>query len=126
MLKSGCNIEKLQLEKRERLESAVALYMIIAWRILYIRTLSRLYPEAKGNLIFSDVECQALCLIVKKTFPSQQAPPLGELVKMLASLGGYLNRKHDGLPGAKTLWIGLQRLRDFTLAFSALKSSMVT
>ena len=34
ILKSGCRIEKLQLEKLERLEPALAFYMIVAWRVL--------------------------------------------------------------------------------------------
>ena len=28
-------------------------------------------------------------------------------------LGGFLGRKYDGEPGVKTLWLGMQRLRDF-------------
>jgi hypothetical protein len=40
VLKSGCRIEELQLEKRERLEPALAFYMIIARRVLCL-TMSR-------------------------------------------------------------------------------------
>ena len=36
MLKSGCGIEKLQLETAERLEMALATYSIVAWRLLYL------------------------------------------------------------------------------------------
>ena len=32
---------------------------------------------------------------------------------MIARLGGFLGRKGDGEPGAKTLWLGLQRVMDF-------------
>jgi len=35
---------------------------------------------------------------------------------------GFLNRKHDGFPGPKTLWIGLQRIPDFVLALEAQRS----
>jgi hypothetical protein len=35
------------------------------------------------------------------------------MVAMVASLGGHLGRKHDGPPGPKTMWIGLQRMQDF-------------
>jgi hypothetical protein len=31
----------------------------------------------------------------------------------VAKLGGFLARKGDGEPGAKTLWQGLQRVMDF-------------
>jgi hypothetical protein len=42
---------------------------------------------------------------------------------MVASLGGFLNRKNDGYPGAKTIWIGLQRVKDFVMAMEALDAS---
>ena len=44
---------------------------------------------------------------------------LTDMVKMIAELGGYLNRKGDGDPGPQTMWIGLQRMRDFAAAWSA-------
>ena len=52
-LKSGCQIEKLQLETRDRLEAAVALYMIVAWRLLYITTLNGLLPNAFDCFLIS-------------------------------------------------------------------------
>jgi hypothetical protein len=41
---------------------------------------------------------------------------------MVATLGGFLNRKGDGFPGSKTLCIGLQRNPDFVLALDAQRS----
>lgn len=43
------------------------------------------------------------------------------MIKMIASLGGYMNRKNDPEPGPTTLWIGFQRLKDFLLAQQALR-----
>ncbi len=43
------------------------------------------------------------------------------MIKMVASIGGYLNRKNDLEPGPTTLWIGLQRLKDFLLAQQTIK-----
>jgi hypothetical protein len=40
----------------------------------------------------------------------------------VAQLGGYLNRKSDGDPGAQTIWIGIQRLRDIALGWSAFQA----
>jgi hypothetical protein len=45
VLKSGCRIEQLQLETRERLQPALAFYMIIAWRVLFLTMLGRECPE---------------------------------------------------------------------------------
>ena len=46
VLKSGCQIEAKQLESRESLERCLALYSVIAWRILYASLLARSVPEA--------------------------------------------------------------------------------
>jgi len=115
-LKSGCGIEKLQLETRKRLEVAVGLYMIVAWRLLYIKTLNQFCPEASCELVFEKEEWQAIYLITQEKSPPPEPPSLDKIVIMLATLGGYLNRKNDGPPGPKVLWIGLQRVRDFVLA----------
>ncbi len=42
---------------------------------------------------------------------------------MIASLGGFLGRKSDGDPGAQTIWIGLQRTKDFVVEMEALNAS---
>ena len=46
-------------------------------------------------------------------------PKLEVMVKMIAEFGGYLDRKQDGPPGPQTMWIGLQRARDFAAAWEA-------
>ena len=42
-----------------------------------------------------------------------QPPRLNTVIRMVATLGGFLGRKSDGEPGVKTLWIGMQRVADF-------------
>lgn len=41
---------------------------------------------------------------------------------MIARLGGHLGRKCDGPPGPKSIWIGLQRMRDFVLVLDSIKN----
>ena len=122
ILKSGCRIEKLQLTESQRFAPCLALYMIIAWRILYLTLLSRECPDINCELIFSAEEWRMAHLIVKKEPPPDKPPSLQVMVNMIASMGGYLNRKNDTEPGPTTLWIGLQRLRDFLLAKQALSN----
>jgi hypothetical protein len=43
------------------------------------------------------------------------------MIRLIASLGGFLGRKGDGEPGAKTLWIGLQRIMDAASTIQALR-----
>ena len=122
VLKSGCRIEELQLEKRERLEPALAFYMIIAWRVLYLTMLGRECPEMPCNTVFADEEWQAVYLVTQRKPPPDEPPSLDTMVRMIATLGGFLNRKHDGFPGPKTRWIGLQRAADFVLALEVQRS----
>ena len=119
ILKGGCEVEKLQLERIERLEPALALYMIIAWRVLYLMRMGRQCPELACDVVFDDEEWQAVYLISEQRLPPAEPPPLAEILAMVARLGGHLGRKGDGPPGPKTIWIGLQRTRDFVLALRA-------
>jgi len=119
ILKSGCRIEELQLEKLERLEPALAFYMIIAWRVLFLTMLGRECPELPCDVVFDQAEWQAVYLVSERKPPPETPPSLDQMVRMVAVLGGFLNRKGDGLPGPQTLWIGLQRAADFALALDA-------
>ena len=122
ILKSGCRIEELQLEKLERLEPALALYMIIAWRVLFLTMLGRECPEMPCDVVFDTAEWQAVYLVTQRQPPPETPPSLDQMVRMVAGLGGFLNRKCDGFPGPQTLWIGLQRAADFVLALDAQRS----
>jgi hypothetical protein len=110
------------LEKRERLEPALAFYMIIAWRVLYLTMLGRECPEMPCDTVFADEEWRAVYLVTQRQAPPDAPPSLDTMVRMVATLGGFLNRKSDGFPGPKTLWIGLQRIPDFVVALEAQRS----
>lgn len=119
ILKSGCRVEQLQLQERDRLEVALALYMIIAWRVLYLIMLGRTLPEISCEAVLAPEEWKAVYLVTQRKKPPAQPPPLQEMLVLIATLGGFLARKGDGHPGPKALWIGLQRTRDFVLALQA-------
>ncbi len=119
ILKSGCKIEQLQLETRDRLEPALAFYMIIAWRVLFLTHLGRDCPELPCDAVFAEEEWQAVYLVTRRQPPPTEPPSLATLVRMVAGLGGFLNRKGDGFPGPQMMWIGLQRTADFVLALQA-------
>jgi hypothetical protein len=119
VMKSGCTVEKLQLQSDARLRPAIALYAIIAWRVMYVVRLGRECPQLPCTAIFADEEWKALWTISKKGPLPAQTPSLGQVVNLVAALGGWLGRKGDGPPGLKTFWIGLQRTRDFAHAWSA-------
>ncbi len=113
VLKSGCGIEKLQLETGEGLERALAAFGIVAWRLLFLSYEARAKPEAPCSVVFATHEWQALyCAVHRTSKLPAEAPTLREAVRLVARLGGFLARAGDGEPGVKTLWRGLIRLED--------------
>lgn len=79
--------------------------------------LGRHHPEKDCGIYFEESEWRATCAIVTGKPPPKKAPKLNEMIRMVAKLGGFLGRKGDGEPGTKVMWIGLQRMRDFALAW---------
>jgi hypothetical protein len=122
-LKSGCRIEELQLETSDRLINAITLYSIIAWRLVWLTYQARVTPNESCEIILETQEWQALYCVVHKTkTPSEHPPTLQEAVLMLAKLGGFLGRKHDGEPGVKVLWRGLQKFNQGMLFLESASS----
>jgi hypothetical protein len=116
ILKSGCKVEKLQLDNKSRFDACLAVYMIIAWRILYLTMLSRKTPEASCEIAFTEEEWQVAYMIKHNKKPPKKAIPLKGMINLIAQFGGYLNRSNDGDPGPTALWIGLQKLREYIKA----------
>jgi len=112
ILKEGCRVEALQLGHIDRIETALALYMIVAWRNNRAMRLSRTQPQALAHVLFEEQEWRTAYLLNKKK-PPKSVPPLNTVVRLVAQPGGFLARKGDGEPGAKTLWRGMQKLTSF-------------
>lgn len=113
VLKSGCRVEDLQLEHGDRLKRAVAAYGVVAWRLLWLTYEARRRPEASCEPVLAREEWETLYCVTHKTdCPPEVPPSLGEVVRWIAQLGGFLGRKGDGEPGPKTLWRGWRRLQD--------------
>lgn len=114
-LKSGCKIEERQLGTADRIESCLAIDMIVAWRIIYLTRLGRDTPDVPCTVYFEEAEWKALSVyITQNPVPPKKKPTLREATRAVASLGGFLGRRGDGEPGTKCLWLGLQRLDDLT------------
>jgi hypothetical protein len=110
-LKSGCRIEDRRLEESDRLEVCLGLDMVVAWRVDYLKMLAREKSDEPCTVFFKDVEWKALhCLVNNTTVVPARPPTIRQAVLMVASQGGHLGRKCDGLPGAQTIWRGLIKL----------------
>ena len=123
VLKSGCRIEQLQLKTAERIKKALATYTIVAWRLLWLTYQARENPLLPCDTILEKHQWQSLCCHFQGCPLSKDPPSLKQAVIWIAQLGGFLARRHDGFPGVKTLWRGLQRLHDIASTWKLVYSS---
>ncbi|MEZ6138858.1 MAG: IS4 family transposase [Pirellulaceae bacterium] len=117
VLKSGCKIESRRFEHIDRFLPALSLYLIVAWRSLYICRISRAAPNRPCTVLYTSAEWQSCWMIVNKKPPPTTPPKLMEMTKIIAQLGGYVSRNGAGPPGPQTVWIGIQRMHDFATAW---------
>jgi hypothetical protein len=111
-LKSGCAVEKRQLDERTSLVRVLALFAPIAWRLLAMRTLSRMEKPPSASTLFDDDDLRVVRFLASKR--KHQLPPhltVRDVMLALAAIGGHLKRNGD--PG----WITIGRgYDDFALA----------
>ena len=119
-LKSGCRIEDRQLATEPRLENCLAIDLVVAWRILLLTMLGRHEPDQPCTAFFEAHEWKAVIAFTQgpENVP-ESTPPLREVTRIVATLGGFLGRKGDGEPGIKSLWNGIQRLDTIAAAWLA-------
>lgn len=66
VLKSGCGVEELAHKTAERLRRAIAINMVIAWRIMLMTLLGRETPKLPSDVLFSEIELEVLTSFAKK------------------------------------------------------------
>jgi hypothetical protein len=114
-LKTGCHIEKLQLETYGALVNALAVYLPIASDILALRTTARAPPDTPATSVLSVTQLEVLRLFSPmKLGPS---PTVRQAFIAVANLGGY--RVHKIPPGWQTLARGMDKLLHYEVAYRA-------
>jgi hypothetical protein len=77
VLKSGCAVERIAHETAERIRRAIAINLVIAWRIMLMTLLGRQTPELPPEVLFSDIELQVLNAYSKKKLETAVNPGRG-------------------------------------------------
>ena len=107
----------------DRLRPCLAVYLIIAWRTLFVCRPARSCPDIDCEAVFEPSEWKAVWTAIHRHPPPQTPPRLEGMVRLIAQLGGYVNRpKRRDPPGPQTLWLGLQRMHDLAWAWDAFGS----
>jgi hypothetical protein len=118
VMKSGCGVERRQVNTAEKLKRVLALDMIVAWRIFYLTRIGRETPDLPCTVFFEDHDWKALvCFSNRTSCPPDLPPNLSEATRLVARLGGFVDRKCDGFPGNEVIWRGLERLHDISTSW---------
>jgi Transposase Tn5 dimerisation domain len=109
-LKSGCGVEKRQLEHVDRLEPLVGVLSVVAVRLLQLKHQARVNPDTPASDVVPEpyVRTLAAWLKISANMTARQ------FWRGTAQLGGFLGRKGDGDPGWQTLWQGWWKLQLLT------------
>jgi Transposase DNA-binding len=117
-LKTGCAIEKRQLESQHALLNALAVFVPVAWRLLLLRNLARHAPDVSASLALTPLQIQALrgfmLLKLKTTLPALLSA--ADALVAIAKMGGHI--ANNGDPGWIVLGRGFDRLLDIELGLA--------
>jgi hypothetical protein len=122
-LKTGCAVEKRQLESLDGLLKMLALFVPIAWSLLRLRVLARESDETAADAVLTPAQIAILQTIPRSRDRIGKHPTVRDALLAIAALGGHLAR--NGEPGWITLYRGYDELltleRGWLLAVSAEK-----
>ncbi len=109
-LKTGCAIEKRQMETTKGLLAMLGFLSVTAVRLLQLRGLARTRPEQLA--LEAGIEPLFLQLVAARLKREATQLTVGQFWRGVAMIGGFIGRRSDGEPGWQTLWDGWRRLQD--------------
>ena len=115
--KSGvCNVEEMQLRSLSAAVKWACMLAAVAARIERLKTLSRTTPDEPATIELTELEIRALILLKRRQKKRTEVvpdsiPTIGQAVRWIADLGGYIGNKSSGLPGSVVIGRGLQDLQ---------------
>lgn len=117
-LKSGMKIEDMKYETLDRYQVAFAMLVVVGWRVEYLKGAARHNSGSSCETYFRQDEWIAIVMFITRKRPDPHTPPpTGEFLKMIAQLGGYINKKSQGPPGSITIWRGMSQFETITQAY---------
>lgn len=122
-IKTGCAYERRQLQSYHGLLNALAIFTAVAWRMLLLRFLDRMTPEASADIALTPSQVQTLQVVAPKyrlNLPDKLTAH--DATVAIARLGGHLRR--NGPPGWLTIGRGFDRLLTMEQAYLAMREAL--
>jgi transposase-like protein/DDE family transposase len=122
-LKTGCAFEKRQLESLRTLVNALAMFSVIAWRLLLLRSVAQAAPHCPATSVLTREQVDLLQRIAKMRDPAlpqihmPRKATANDALLAVARLGGHI--KNNGPPGWIVLGRGYDKLLLLCLGYRA-------
>ncbi len=112
-LKTGCSLEKRQMDSVLAILNIAALLLPVAWRLLALRTIGQQQPDAHWSAVLTPIEFEVLLArnngrSRSTRYQLSKDATAEQILAAIARLGGHLAR--NGRPGWQTLYAGWQQL----------------
>ena len=102
-LKTGFRLEKTQLKTLKAIENLLGFISVSAVKLLQLRDIVRTNPTANVTQYVEEEDIN----IAKAYYHIQDKHiTIDKFLRLIAQMGGFLNRKSDGNPGWQTIWEG--------------------
>lgn len=121
-LKTGCHIEKSQLNDGEDIKRLLGFLGLIALYLLQVRQFSRWRPNEPALKCISPLMLIILCQLVSRLVANTLT--MGQFWGEVAKLGGHLGRQCDGPAGWQTIWRGWLYLSNLTMGAKLYRAFM--
>lgn len=114
-MKTGCRLEASQLHDANAFFRLAALCAVVGVRLLQLRDLDADDQPDNPTRLREIVPDPRVRQIAAKlaAIPDPDTLTPRQFLRIIAQLGGWLARKHDGRPGWQTLWHGWRKIHDY-------------
>jgi len=121
-LKSGCfSVEKVQINHGHALINALAVFYVVAWRVLYLTHLARTNPNDPAEQVLSGTE-----LTVLRAASKRPVECIADAFREIACLAGHEHYANAPQPGVKRIWQGLRILENLTMGWQLATTAHTT
>lgn len=107
--RGACAVEETQLRSAAAIQKWATVLAVVAARIVQLSYRARTEPEAPATVALSQDEIDATIVLTQPPeWVVGSQPPLAQVVRWIANLGGYTGKSSGGLPGPTVLARGLR------------------
>ncbi|HSN24745.1 MAG TPA: IS4 family transposase [Kofleriaceae bacterium] len=119
-LKTGCQIEKRQLDSYHALTNALALFIPVAWRMLLLRNLEQTEPDALATDVLTPTQITIINRFGARKLALKPSSTVRDALRAVAGMGGHMN----GKPGWLVIGRGMEKVLEYEAIWLAARATV--